>query len=285
MYLRKLFVSAFALSVLAGCGGSEDNKNVSQVVMKVNGEEVTVHQYNQLLQSSQYRVNQSVDQDVLKQKVADALLEQVVILQAAREAGFERMPDVLSAVELAKNKAIADMYIKKTLQGGLSKVSEADVLEFYNKNPLLFKERKLFMYDNYIVPMNKQDIEAFAEKIKTLETSDQVSGFLKSENVEFKYSKQLKTSEQLPKPLLKPMNVLKKNDIGFLRMNDGVLIVGLNDIQPKPVLLESVKSGIERQMVVDKMRKATSALVGSLKQKANVEYIGDFKKIAKPDAN
>lgn len=282
MYLKKLFVLTGVLLLLAGCGGSEDKKNVSQVVMKVNGEEVTVHQYNQFLQNSQYKMGQSVDQDALKKKAAESLLDQTLILQAAKEAGFERMPEVLSAIEMAKNKAIADMYIKKTLQG-LSKVSDEEVQSFYDKNPLLFKERKLFMYDNYLIPLKNEDIQKFADKIKSLEMPSQIPGFLKSENVEFKHSKQLKTSEQLPKPLLKPMNVLKKNDIGFLKMKDGVLIIGLNDVLPQRASLKNVRAGIERQLVMERMNKATMQLVGSLRSKAEVEYIGEFEKIVKPD--
>lgn len=283
MFLKSLFVVAASTLLLAGCNETEEKANVSQVVMKVNGEEVTVHQYNQLLQNSRGKVNPNVDQDVLKQKVANALLEQVLVIQAAKEAGFERMPEVLSAIELAKNKAIADMYLKKTLQG-VSNISDADAQAYYDKNPLLFKERKLFVYDNYVVPLKKEDISSFADKVKGLETINQIKGFLESEGVEYKFTQNLKMSEQLPKPLLKPMNIIKAQDIGFLKMSDGVLIIGLNEVKKQPVTFESVRDGIKRQLAGQKVKEATLRLVDSLKNKASVEYIGEFKKIAQPDA-
>lgn len=275
MLKKSIGVVLLAVTALTGCGDeSSGDKKETQVVAKVNGTEVTVHQLNQLLSKVRMPAGTS-DQEKIKQKALDKLIDEALVIQAAQQVKLDRTPEILSALEAAKRKVLVEGYVKRTLQG-VGKPSGAEVEAFYNSRPEVFKDRKLFIYTKMTVPVEKDKIDGVVEEIKSRKKVAQVAPMLDKKKISYKTVVEAKTSEALPPVLLKPMSSLKVGDLGYLKMSDGLLIIELQQAINQTVTLEQATPVIERNLFIQKQKEAALKLVESLKAEAVIEYVGEF---------
>lgn len=280
---RRLFALFLAVPILmSGCGGDSDSKKTdSQVAAKVNGEEVTVHQLNQVLGRVRAKVTKE-NQHEIKQKALESLIDQTLLLQASKQAKLDRYPEILSKLEAAKRKVLVDAYIQRTLKG-VGKPSADEINAYYASRPEIFNERRLFIYKQITVPLEKEKLEELTEKLKSTQVVSELVPLLESGGYEYRLVSEAKTSEKLPAPLLKPLVSLKVGDIGYLKMSDGVLIIALEQSIPQPISLNQAGPIIERELYSQKQKEAANKLVQSLKETAVVEFLGEFKPDVKPD--
>ncbi len=272
----KVLVSALFMStILVGCGGeNNDKKQDSQVAANVNGEEVTVHQLNQTLGQLRVKVTQENQQEI-KLKALDHLVDQTLVLQAAKQARLDRSPDILSALEAAKRKVLVDAYVQRTLQG-VGKPTSQEIEAFYNEHPQIFADRKVFVYTQLTMPVEKDALESLVAELKVIERLEELLPILQEKGIAYKKVVEAKASEKLPPPLLAPLNVLKVGDVGYLKMSDGLLVIELQQALAQPITLEQATPAIGRQLYNQKQKEATEKLVESLKGNAQVEYLGEF---------
>jgi len=263
--------------MLVGCGGStenSDNKKDTQVVANVNGEEVTVHQLNQAL--SQVRVKITAEnQKEIEQQAIQFLVEQTLVLQAAKEAKIDRTPETLSVLEEAKRKVLVDAYVQRTLRG-IGKPTPQDVATFYNERPQIFADRKIFVYSLLTIPAEKEAIEPLVNQLKDISNLNELLPVLKDKGIDYNKVIEAKPFEQLAPALQAPLNTLKTGGIGYVKMTDGILVLELQQALPQPITLEQATPEIERQLYNQKQQEAAVKLVESLKESAQVKYMGDF---------
>src|SRR5438105_6093677 len=85
------------LAALGGCGRGGETKAASQVAAKVNSEEITVHQVNNVLARAQ---NVPPEQAArAKREIVDRLIDQSLAKQQALEKKLDRSPNVVQALE------------------------------------------------------------------------------------------------------------------------------------------------------------------------------------------
>jgi peptidyl-prolyl cis-trans isomerase C len=275
MKVKVLVTVLFMSTILVGCGGEKGaNKENTQVAAKVNGEEVTVHQLNQTLGQLRVKVTQE-NQAEIKQKALDHLIDQTLVLQAAKEAKLDRNPEVLSTLEAAKQKVLVDAYVQRTLQG-VGKPTLQEIEGFYNERPQFFADRKVFVYTQLTMPVEKEALESLVTELKAIKTLAELLPILKGKDISYKKMVEANPSEKLPPALLAPLNVLKVGDIGYLKLSDGLLVIELQQALSQPVTLEQATPAIERQLYSQKQKEAAEKLIESLKESAQVEYLGQF---------
>jgi len=275
MKLKALALLLVTPVLLSACGGDSSSKGGdTQVAAKVNSEEITVHELNQILGNIRVKVTAD-NQSEIKQKALESLVDQTLILQAAKNAKLDRTPEVLSQIEAAKRKVLVDAYMQRTLKG-VGKPSQSEVEEFYKSRPEIFSDRKMFIYTQMTIAEKPENIEALIEKIKDVKTLDLLIAQFDEDKITYNKTSEMKMSEKVPAPLLKPLNTLKVGDIGYLKMSDGLLVIGLESTMPQPVSLEQAKPAIERQLYAQKQKEAAGNLVESLKEAAQIEYLGEF---------
>ena len=109
MIKRIALIIPVVMLALAGCSkhnGSE--KTGSQVVAKVNGDEITVHQLNFALSKMG-----KLDQSQLKpasEKVLQKMVDTELLKQKAIAAKMDRDPQVLQMLEAAKQQVLAQAF-------------------------------------------------------------------------------------------------------------------------------------------------------------------------------
>lgn len=134
--LTSCFVLMLVLT-LPGC--QQHAQENSQVIAKVNKEEITVHQLNaatveSLNQTSPHLVDKNV---LLNKLIEDSLLKQALIKNQLHQ------PSVVQSLTNALVKAYADVYRRLFLENVITP-TDRQITDYLKKHPEFFEQRQLF---------------------------------------------------------------------------------------------------------------------------------------------
>jgi len=263
---------AFLVVVLAGCSGT-DKKAETQVVAKVNGKEVTVHQLNFLLQ----RLG-SMDEKQAKEArtlVLNTLVEQEALVQKAVDAKVDRDPKVVQALDAARRQILAQAYLDKQLQG--TAPSAEEVRQYFEQHPDLFTHRKVFRFNEIIALPRAEQMESVQEKIKHSGNNlVAVANWLKEQKIPVRASVAEHSSEQLPADILPRLVQMKEGEITTLNTQGGLGVLQFVSMREQPVTQDQAKPFIERFLVNQKRVELAKAEIKRVRDAAKVEYVGAF---------
>lgn len=264
-----LLISAL---ILSGCNNDEVKKSPSQVVAKVNDKEITVLQINSILS----RENK-FDAET-KKMVLDNLINQELLNQKAIELKLDRDPNVAMNIDFAKRQILAQAAINKLASP--KKVSDSEVENYYAQHPEIFKERVEYNLSIFLVDAE----ELTADQLNLINGSNNnlaTINILKDSKLNYIEKSSIKTSEQLPKELRDQIIKLKAGDILKYTENGKVVLVQLNNIEPKPVTLADSKNAIVNLLQQNESKIVVDAILSDLKNKAQIEVF-DSSHINKP---
>ena len=131
----------FALAIAAGCGKSDDKKAATQVAAKVNSDEITVHQINNVLARAPNVTPEVAER--AKREILDKLIDQQLAQQQAIEKKLDRSPNVLQVLEAAKTEILARAYLEQ-IAAAQPKPTPEEAKKYYAEHPELFARRRVF---------------------------------------------------------------------------------------------------------------------------------------------
>lgn len=271
-----LIVPALML-VMAGCSKHDEaGKSGSQVVAKVNGNEITVHQLNfalskvgkldqsQVKAASEKVLQQMVDMELLKQKSVDEKLD--------------RDPNVLQVLEATKQQVLAQAYMQK-VAAKQPTPSADEIQKFYDTHPELFSERNVYVIQEFAVKDGVQHTAEIEAGINTAKTADELAKWLKDNHYVFSANASRKAAEQLPLELLKKMNTLNAGDTLVVKSPQALVLLFLAKVDRQPVNFDNAKPVIQQFLVNSGQQTLIKNEVASLRKAAKVEFYGDFSKM------
>jgi EpsD family peptidyl-prolyl cis-trans isomerase len=271
-FARLIAVVALAATV-AACGKEGESKKETQVAAKVNGSEITVHQVNFAL-SRLGAVDQAQAKQAQKQ-VVRSLVDQQLMVAKAQEQKLDRDPQVVQAIEAAKNQILAQAYIERTLSS-VAKPGPAEIKDYYAKHPDLFEKRRVFRFQELVVAVKPGNIEAVKAQLSQAKTMDDMIAWLKSQDIKFTGGAAVKTAEQLPLELLPKLNQMKDGQTLVMAAGPNLQILQLVASQEQPVTEDKATPAIERFLLNQKRNELAQAEVKKLRDAAKIEYVGAF---------
>jgi len=271
-FARLLVVVALAATV-AACGKEGESKKETQVAAKVNGSEITVHQVNFAL-SRLGAVDPAQAKQAQKQ-VLRSLVDQQLMVAKAQEQKLDRDPQVVQAVEAAKNQILAQAYVERTLSS-IAKPGPAEIKDYYAKHPDLFEKRRVFRFQELVVAVKPDNIEAVKAQLSQAKTMDDMIAWLKSQDIKFTGGAAVKTAEQLPLELLPKLNQMKDGQTLVMAAGSNLQILQLVASQEQPVTEDKAAPAIERFLLNQKRSELAQAEVKKLRDAAKIEYVGAF---------
>lgn len=258
---------------LSACGNKE--KKAGQTLASVNGEEITVLQLNEEMQRANVQASQ---QEAASKQLLESLVDRQLLLNEAVKDKVDRDPKVVQAVERAKALIIAQAYMQKKI-GAVARPDQAQVEEYFTKNPAFFSQRKQFDMRQLIVAssdMNEQ-LKAAMDSAKSLE---EVSAWLDSNKVKYARAQLSRTSADLAPELSNKLASMPKGQLFIIREGDRTLLISLADIKDSPVTLAQASPQIEQFLFNKKNKEAADAELARLRATAKIEYMN--KTDAKP---
>ena len=102
-----------AIVIAPGCGKKDEAdtkaKAATQVAAKVNAEEITVHQVNNILARNPNVKPEAAGE--AKREILNRLIDQQLAKQEAIEAKLDRSPNVMQAIEAARSEILARAHL------------------------------------------------------------------------------------------------------------------------------------------------------------------------------
>jgi EpsD family peptidyl-prolyl cis-trans isomerase len=262
----------FVAGLAAGCGGGQDRLE-SQTAAKVNKEELTVHQINGVL--AQQRGLRPEDRDEASRRVLERLIDQELAVQKAAELKVDREPRVVQAIESARRDIIARAYAERVGEGA-TRPTAAEVKRYYDENPALFRERRVYQLQEFAVQMAPQQSASLRERLQGSRTVADVAQRLKAAGLAFASNQVVRAAEQVPLDRLGDLSKLQDGQLLVSPSPSGASVLLLLASRTQPIDEARARPAIEQFLLNDRKRRLVSQDLQSLRSAAKIEYVGKF---------
>ena len=275
-----LLISTF---LIGGCGKKEkanSKESNDQVVAKVNGKEITIHQLNfQLSQMGQMSQEQA---KLVSKKVLANLVTQEMLKQKALESKLDQDPIVLQALAFSKDQLLAQAYLQKMIANA-PKTSTNEIDLFYKQHPELFENRRIFRLQELVVNIGKDKFSETEATLKTIKDINQIATWLRDKNYPFTVNSNVKAAEELPMELLNRLQGLKDGEILFVPNNKTFNILQVTASQTQPISRSKATPIIEQYFFNQSKNNLAKKEMLALNEKAKIEFVGAFSGMKKAD--
>lgn len=293
-----LLVAALCVASLltaAGCSERKNDKAGSQTAARVDQQDITVHQINQVLIQQQpqqapqppqppQRVLQPGQTEAASQQalqILERLIDQALAVQKARDMKIDQDPRVMLQVEAAKRELLARAYLDR-LGEAAAKPSAEDIKKFYDGKPELFKERRVYNLQELAIEATPDQVSALRGQIQRVASAAEFVSHLKANNLRFSGSQAVRAAEQLPAEMLGNLARMKDSQMVLLPAPTGAVVIMLVGSRAEPVDEARARPAIEQALLNEARRKLIDADAKALRASAKIEYVGKFAEGPKP---
>ena len=273
--LRNKGLAALTLTaamLLAGCGGGSGEK-ASQTAAKVNREEITVHQINFMLQRMPAPKPEQVE--AVSRQVLERLIEQALAVQKAEDMKLDRDPRVVQQIEAAKREILARAYIER-LGESVAKPSAEEIAKYYNENPALFKERRVYNLQEVTIEVAPDQVAEVRAKLAGAKSLPDFVEQLKSSGRRFQISQAVRSAEQLPLASLDAIARMRDGETLFSQVAGGVQVLYLAGSRQQPMDEAAARPVIEQFLLNRARAERAGKEIKALREAAKIEYVGKF---------
>jgi EpsD family peptidyl-prolyl cis-trans isomerase len=263
--------------LISACSGDSEHK-ASQVVAKVNQDEISIHQVNFQL-SRLGKVPEENGKEVAGQ-VLTKLVDQQLLKQQALANKLDRDPRVLQFIEASKNEILAQAYLERVASKA-TKPDDKQIDDFYVRNPELFEQRRIFRLQELIVNVGQDkqaEIEAVVSGRKNI---GEIADWLKTQPYPITANINVRVAEQLPLELLKKLQPLQDGELLVVKNPQSINILHLVGSQSAPISKESAAPMINQYLLNVTKTELVKKEVSTLQSGARVEYLGSFAELGK----
>jgi len=271
--LRHAALAVVLALAVAGCGDKGEKKAEGQAAARINDNTISVEQVNShLARLGNLKPEQAKSAG---NQVVRALVEQRLLMDKAVEQKLDRDPQVIQLLENARERILAEAYSERLVKD-LPKPTEADVATYYNQHPELFLHRKVYRINELMVGARPEQVQTVRDQLASSKTSQDFTGWLKSQNIPFRTATGIKKAEELPIEMLPRLTAMQVGEATIMSAGGNLVVLHVAGTQDQPVTLEQAKSAIERFLINKRKGEALAAEVKKLKGAAKVEYLGAF---------
>jgi EpsD family peptidyl-prolyl cis-trans isomerase len=268
-----MFQPKFILAIMFGfaltaCGDKAGDKN-SQSIVRVNKDEITIHQVNFQMQNMQ--VNEKNKDEVAKQ-VISGLVDRQLLVQEALKAELDRNPQVMQALEEGRMQLLAKAYLESKVASA-TKPSESEIADYRNKHPELFENRKLYAIEELNFVMDSAldaELDQLSNQAKTLE---EVTAWLDSKQVKYARNKAARAAEAIPPNLIEKLNQLNNGEMLFVRGPNGYSVARLLETKAHPIGVAESTPIITRILLNEKQKAIATAEMERLRKASQIVYL------------
>lgn len=260
-----LLAIAACLLALTACGAKKES-NSSQVVATVNRGEISAHQLNFALQQRPDFASLGAS---APGQMLNELIDQEVAVQAAFDAKLDREPAVLLALEAGRRNILASLYLQRTTESAAKPTSD-EVARYYAENPALFKQRRVYVFQELDIEMPQADVPALDAQLRSLKSAQAVSQAITASGLRYTAQQGTRMAEALPLELLDQVAALSEGQTAVMLLPQGARAMTLVSSMPAPVTEVQARPVIEQFLLSNQRRLAALAQMKALRDKAEI---------------
>jgi len=265
-----------ALATVA-CSKGSDKKSTSQVAVKVNGEELSVHQVDLVMRRQAANVPPG-QQDAAAKRVVEGLVDQELAAQAARKDKLDQDPRVVQQMEAAKRDVLARAYLER-LGEKVTEPSSDEIDRYYETHPNLFSQRRLYSLQETNFSVDPQKVAALKARLEATGSLEKMNDVLRGDSVQFASRQTSVSAEDVPLAILDQLAALKEGQSLVLTRDGAGRVLTLINAQLAPVGPVQAKRLISGYLTNDRKRTALQEGVKALREQGKIEYQGRYAQL------
>lgn len=265
-----------ALATVA-CSKGSDKKSTSQVAVKVNGEELSVHQVD-LVMGRQAANVPPAQQDAAAKRILEGLVDQELAAQAAKKDKLDQDPRIVQQMEAAKRDVLARAYLER-LGEKVTEPSSDEIDRYYETHPNLFSQRRLYSLQETNFSIDPQKAAAMKARLEATTSLEKMNEVLRGDSVQFTARQTSVSAEDVPLAILDQLAALKEGQSLVLTRDGAGRVLTLINAQLAPVGPVPAKRLISGYLTNDRKRTALQEGVKALREQSKIEYQGRFAQL------
>ncbi len=258
---------------IVSCDNNDEPKPSGQVVAKVDGNEITIHQLQ--YEVGQHNLGQVVDMAEASKKILENMIDRQLFAQKAIEMKLHRTADVLREMESSKSKILAKAYLQR-LSSTLDKPTDAEIKKFYEENPERFTNRRIFKFEQLSAKSDK-DIPGLEDKIKSAADLKELAEWFKESKIEHRLETKVQPAEKLPKDIVKRMLAMENGQGALIKTRAGYIIIRLLAFKEEPITQDKAGTWISAALTRQKMNELSKSEIDQLRSLSKITYEGIYK--------
>jgi len=276
IHIETLMLASFACALaLSGCGKAARNHH-SQIVARVNDQEITVLQLNQALRES----DAAGSSPTAAKAAVESMVDEELLVQQAAKAKLDRDPNVVQAIEHARRRILAQAFADRTLYPK-TPVPLAEIESYYRENPALFENRRAFRFSTFTL-QNGDLTRQLSAELSNAHSADEVRTILDRHEIKFETQQVNAVAEDLPMERLAQFAKAEPGDLLTVGEQGGrTMLLSLVSIEERPLSFDNAKPLIERYLTTVRNARATDAYLAHAKETAKISYASQFASLGK----
>lgn len=190
-----IFIFVIQLFLILGLNGCDNTASLDegQVLARVNGDDITIHQFNFAVSQAGRKSLGPRDRTELLNKMIDRQLA----VQQAQEMKIDREPSVMMRLEEARQDILAAAYAYR-IGAAFPPPSPRDIRAYYNAHPGLFEKRRVYRIREITLPVDSPLVVELKTRLQGEGDFSELVTWLKSQTTEFSDQQTVRAAEQLP---------------------------------------------------------------------------------------
>lgn len=274
MFLLPLLIG---VAVSFGCGKNEEKKVATQVAAKVNSDEITVNQINNVLSRTPNIPPEAAER--AKRDILNRLIDQQLARQQAVEKKLDRSPGVVQAIEAARTEILARAYGEQ-IAAAQPKPTPEEVKKYYAEHPELFAQRRLFNIEEITFEAKEGVTGGLRERLAKFRSMPEIATWLNTQGVKFGANRGARAAEQIPLEILPKLHAMKDGQIQLFENAAGGQIIRLAASKADPVTEQVAAPRIQQYLFNRRSSEAVAAEMKRIKAGAKIQYVGEFAGVA-----
>lgn len=268
-YCRPGVLCALAvLAILSACGNDQaESKKATQVVARVNGTEITVHQLDHEIAQRSGRG----DINVNAQDVLEDLINRQLFVQKAHEAKLDRTPEAILAMDRVRAQILSEMYLKAVLTQS-AQPTEAQLREYYDQHPELFAERRIYQFRQMelVDGLSVEQVEGWRRAHH--DVAELEATLTKEKKLKQALNRTL-AAEELPLDFVLSAQSMQPGQSAIMKAGASLSIMALQNVTEDPVTLLQAAPHIARFLANQRERLVIGDEITRLRQVSRIDRL------------
>ena len=261
-----------AVSVIAVSCSRSDQSPTGQVIARVNGQEITLSEFNSELLAS--HLGKRADDPGVKQSMVERLVARKLLVGAARDQGLNKSSDYILSRQRSEENELAGLE-QRQMMSRIPAPTREEAEKFIKDNPKIFDNRKLMVLEQirFLQPSNANDMKL----IEQANSLDDVAEMLKQNAIRYERVPTVFDTTSVSQQLADRIDKLPPGEVFIISNGQMVLANVIKEKQPAAIPEEARLQYASQLLQQQRFAKAIKDQVAELTKKAKISYQSGYQ--------
>ncbi len=209
-------------------------------------------------------------------KVLEALVDQYLVSNAAKNAKLDQIPEVAMAMQQAQRQVLVEAYMERLFKD-LPKPANGAIQDYYEQHPELFAQRKVYRVQELDLQVSPGRIAEMESQLKQSRSLAEFTEWLKKQGISVKSGEAVKPAEKIPPIMLAQLANMKDGQAVVMPVDaERVSVLQLLGSQAQPVSREQARDAIAQLILVEKRKVLLETEIHKLRESGKIDYASGF---------